>query len=53
MKSGDPLKFTRYQTIRCFDIVATHRKTELNDAVRNLQLGKMNGLDIVVCWHGF
>jgi acetyl-CoA carboxylase carboxyl transferase subunit beta len=51
MKSGDPLKFT---DTKPYDarIVATIEKTELNDAVRTA-VGKMNGLDIVVCCMDF
>lgn len=51
MTSSDPLKFT--DTKPYGDrIVATIQKTELNDAVRTA-VGKINGLDIVICCMDF
>jgi acetyl-CoA carboxylase carboxyl transferase subunit beta len=51
MKSGDPLKFTDTKPYGA-RIEATIVKTELNDAVRTA-VGKMNGLDLVVCCMDF
>lgn len=51
MKSGDPLKFTDTKPYGA-RITATIEKTELNDAVRTA-VGKINGLDIVICCMDF
>ncbi len=51
MTSSDPLKFTDTKPYGA-RIVATIEKTELNDAVRTA-VGKINGLDIVICCMDF